>query len=170
MDWVTNFLKHLGISRSVIGAAFITSAVLYAGPRVAPVYIEPIPKEWAPAVLAVLVFSASLLFFWACVGTWEIAHRRWRSTSALFASQELNQTEQEILLAMGERPSEPINLENINYETVCLSRLEVLELVHSLKKKGLVSINRYSDHLVSLTPTGRQRALEIQRAFSANST
>lgn len=63
MDWVTNFLKHLGISRSVIGAAFITSAVLYAGPRVAPAYIEPIPKEWAPAVLAVVKGVSFGLFF-----------------------------------------------------------------------------------------------------------
>ena len=69
---------------------------------------------------------------------------------------------------MGERPSEPINLENINYEAVRMSRLEVLELMHSLKKKGLVLINPYADNLVSLTPTGRQRALEIQRVFSEN--
>lgn len=170
MDWITNFLKHLGISRSVIGAAFVTSAVLYVGPRLAPAYVEPIPKEWTPSVLAALVFSASLLFFWACVGTWAFAKAQWRAASALIASHELNQTEQEILLAMGERPSEPINLEKINYEGVRMSRLEVMELMHSLRKKGLVLINPYADNLVSLTSTGRQRALEIQRAFSGNAS
>jgi hypothetical protein len=164
MDWITNFLRHLGISRSVIGAAFVTSAVLYIGPRIAPTYIEPIPKEWNPATLAVLVFSASLLVFWVWLGAWDFAKARWRAASAHIASHELNQTEQGILFAMAEHPSEPLNLETINYETASISRLEILELMHGLKRKGLVSINPYADNLVSLTPTGRQRALEIQRS------
>lgn len=168
MDWITNFLKHLGISRSVIGAAFVTSMVLYIGPRIAPTYVDPIPKEWNSTALVVLVFSASLLVFWAWLGTWNFVKGCWRSASALIASHELSQTEQGILFAMAERPSEPLNLETINYETASISRLEVLELIHGLKRKGLVSINPYAGNLISLTQVGRQRALEIQRSASAN--
>lgn len=170
MDWLTNFLKHLGISRSVIGAAFITSTVLYVGPRVAPAYVDPVPKEWVPFVFVVLVFSASLLVFWAFAATWEFVRGHWSVVSALIASRALNQTEQQILLAMGQRLSEPLNLAIIDYEAIRKSQLEILELVSSLERKGLASINPYADNLVSLTPMGRQRALELQRSSPENAT
>lgn len=170
MDWLTNFLKHLGISRSVIGAAFITSVVLYGGSKVAPMYIEPVPKEWAPFVFVALVFSASLLVFWACAATWVFARGHWSAVSAIIASRALNQTEQKLLLAMGLRPSEPLNLAIVDYDAIRKSQLEILELVHSLERKGLVSINPYADNLVSLTLMGRQRALELQRSNPGNAT
>ena len=56
-----------------------------------------------------------------------------------------------------------MNLEQVDYDDVGLSRLEVLQMVHALSHKGLVSVNPYSSKLVSLTARGRERALEIQR-------
>ena len=169
MDWLTNFLKHLGISRSVIGAAFITSVALYVGQKVAPTYVA-VPKEWVPYVFVALFFSASLLLFWACAATWVFAKGHWSTVSVIVASRALNQIEQEILLAMGLSPREPLNLAIIDYEGIRKSQLEILEHVHALERKGLVSINPFTDNLVSLTPMGRQRALELQRANPSNAT
>lgn len=166
MDWIPALLKHLAISRSIVGAVFITSAVLYAGPRLAPAYVDPVPKEWASALAGALVFSACLLLFWACSTVWVAAKHRWSKTSAFLASFQLNQLEMQVLFALGEHPSKPMDLENIDYERLSLSRLEVVELMHGLAKKGLVSLNPYDDNLVSLTSVGRQRALEIQRTAS----
>lgn len=170
MDWIPSLLKHLAIARSAIGALFITSVVLYAGPRIAPTYIDPVPKEWGPVLVAALAFSACLLLFWGCSSVWGLAKWRWAATSSYLASCQLDQLEIDALLALGHNPSEPLNLERVDYEKLQLSRLEVVELMHGLKKKGLVSLNPYSDDLVSLTPTGRQRALEIQREVSKNAT
>lgn len=41
MEWIPALLKHLVIARSAIGALFITSVVLYVGPRISPTYIDP---------------------------------------------------------------------------------------------------------------------------------
>lgn len=57
-----------------------------------------------------------------------------------------------------------LNLEAVDYAAVGLSKLEVLEMIHALSRKGLVSINPFSSQLVSLTARGRERALEIQRS------
>ena len=164
MDWIPALLKHLAISRSVVGAVFITSAVLYSGPRLLPAYVDPVPKDWAYALVGALVFSACLLLFWSCSAAWAMARHRWVKTVALLSSHELGQLEVDILHSLGENPSEPLNIQRVDYEGLGLSRLEVLELMHGLSKKGLVSINQFDSKLVSLTPIGRERALEIQRA------
>ncbi len=92
------------------------------------------------------------------------------AASAAFASHQLNQLEMQFLHALGENPSEPLNLERVDYTVLQLSRLEVLELVDGLRRKGLVSLNPYSLELVSLTSNGRQRALDIQRAAKGSAT
>jgi hypothetical protein len=170
MDWIPALLKHLAISRSAIGALFITSVTLYAGPRIAPTYIDPVPREWMPVLVAFLVFTACLLLFWGCSSVWGLAKCRWVATSAFIASCQLDQLEADALLALGDYPSESLNLERVNYERLQLSRLEVMELMNGLEKKGLVSFNPYSSNLVALTPTGRQRALEIQRGVERKAT
>lgn len=170
MDWIPALLKHLGLSRSVVGAICVTSLVLFVGPRIAPGYIEPVPKEWAPVVVGALVFSACLLLFWAAASVWAAAQRRWKQTSAMIASLELSQLEVNLLHAMGEMPREPLNLERVNYEGLGLTRLEVLELIHELKRKGLVVFNQFDSDLISLSATGRQRALEIQRNSRQHAT
>jgi len=170
MDWIPALLKHLGLSRSVVGAIFVTALVLYVGPRVAPAYVDPVPKEWAAVVVGSLVFSGAVLLFWALSSLWGSARRRWRQTSTMVASFQLNQEEVNLLYAMGESPRESLSFDSINYEQVGLTPLEVLELVHGLERKGLVSINQFNSDLFTLTPTGRQRALDIQRNSRRNAT
>lgn len=108
MNWIPELLKHLVITRSAIGALFITSVVLYAGPRISPTYIDPVPKVWEPVLVAALVFSACLLLFWGCSSVWGLAKRMWAATDTLLASYQLNQLEKEALLALGHNPSEPL--------------------------------------------------------------
>lgn len=170
MDWIPALLKHLGLSRSVVGAVFVTALALYAGPRIAPDYVDPVPKEWAAVLVGALVFSSALLSFWALAWFWGYIRRRWRQTSAMLASFELNQEEVNLLYAMGEMPRDSLNFDRINYEQVGLTRLEVLELVHGLQRKGLISINQFNSDLFTLSATGRQRALEIQRNSRQSAT
>lgn len=163
MDWIPALLKHLGLSKSVVAAAFVTSLALYVGPRVAPSYVESVPREWAPIVVSVLVFTGFLLLVWAAAATWGRLRRNWRAGSALIASYQLDELEAAFLHVLGENPREALNLEKVDYAAVELSQLEVLEMVHGLSRKGLVAINPYRSKLVSLTARGRERALEIQR-------
>lgn len=117
---------------------------------------------------SILIFSGFLLFTWAISGIWGSTKRKLAAASEIINSLKLSQDEVNLLYFLGEHPSEPLNLDRVNYEAISLARLEVLDLVHNLKKKGLVSLNPYSSsELVSLTSSGRQRALEIQRASKA---
>jgi hypothetical protein len=169
MDWIPTLLKHLAISRSVVGASFATSAVLYFGPRFAPSYVDPVPKDWAFSVVAVLTFSAFLLALWGVSGGARWAVHRWRSTNALLQSYELSQLDAEFLAALGENPTESLNLDRVDYAAVNLTRLQVIQLVHGLEQKKLVVTNPHNaTPLVRLTSLGRKRALEIQQAGAKN--
>ncbi len=165
MDWIPTLLKHLAVSRSAVGAAFSTACVMYFGPRIAPLYVDPVPKEWAFAVVAVLVFSGFFILAWGAVGAFRIVERRVKLASERINSLNLSKDEIDFISALGRSPSDSLDLDRINYEAISLSRLEVLSLVHGLEKKGLVSRNPYSaSELFSLTQSGLQRALEIQRS------
>ncbi len=163
MDWIPALLKHLGLSKSVVAASFVTSLALFVGPRIAPAYVDSVPREWAPVVVGVFVFTGFLLLVWGAAAIWAHLHQNWKVGSALIASYQLDELEAEFLQALGENPSEPLDLERVDYAAVRLSQLEVLEMVHGLNRKGLVVLNPYSSKLVSLTARGRERALEIQR-------
>lgn len=170
MDWIPALLKHLATSRSTIGAIFVTSCTLYFGPRFAPEYIVPAPKEWAFAVISTLVFSGFLLFTWALSDIWLGTKQKLAATSKTISSLKLSQDEVNFLYALGKRPSEPLNLDSIDCKSMSLTKLEVLNLAYGLAKKGLVSLYPYgSFELVSLTSSGRQRALDIQRASKEKS-
>lgn len=168
MDWIPALLKHLGLSRSFVAAAFATSLVLYLGPRLAPNYVDPVQREWVPVVVGVLVFSGFLLLVWGAAAIWGKMLRNYKTGSALIASYQISEDEAGLLHALGQNPREPLDLEAVDYAAVQLSQLEVLEMVHALNRKGLVSINPYSSKLISLTARGRERALEIQRNARRN--
>lgn len=129
MDWIPTLLKHLGISRSIVAAAFAASLVLYLGPRVAPNYVEAVPREWAAVVVAILVFSGFLLLLWGASEVWVRLRRNYKAASALLASYQLNGIEIEFLHVLGENPREPLDLGRLDYDAVQLSQLEVLEMV-----------------------------------------
>ncbi|CAG0928224.1 hypothetical protein PLCT1_00674 [Planctomycetaceae bacterium] len=169
MSWLSDLLKHLSVSRSIAGAVFLTALVLAIGPRFLPQYVEPVPKEWSSVVVAALVFSGSLLLFWSVAGMWNLITRGTKRASAFLDARVLSPREQEALLALAAKPSTSLNLEHIDYERTPFSELELLEIMQNLERKGLVQMNQFSDNLVSLSPTGRARALAIQRQASSES-
>ncbi|CAI10246.1 hypothetical protein ebA7272 [Aromatoleum aromaticum EbN1] len=145
----------------------MTSAVLYVGPRMAREYVDPVPKEWAFIVVGALVFSAFLLLSWACAGAWMAVANKWKAASTLITSRSLSDLERSILFGMGGNPTKPLNLEDINYFAMGISRLEVLQAVSDLARKDLVHLGLFTSDLVFFTEKGRERALELQRESSA---
>ena len=166
MDWLKDILKHLAVSRLLVGAIFVTSAVMFFGPRLAP---EQVPQaaDWLPAVFGAMVLTGCLLLFWTMAGLWKLAARAWRSMKASIAAANISQSEAGLLGAMGNNPGESFNLNLVDYQKAPLSRLELMETCEALDRKGLVSINPFDENLVSLTKAGRERALEIIRASKA---
>lgn len=57
-----------------------------------------------------------------------------------------------------------INLSNLNYDAMEISRLETQEVASSLVNKGLIKTNPFESTLVSFTITGRSKAIEIKNS------
>lgn len=168
MNWIPSLLKHLSIARSAIVAVFVTAAALYVGPRIAPGYIDKGSQPWSLTVQISLIFTGCLVVIWS----WEFLSKivlGWgKKLSMYYKSKKLNGDEKGLLLAMGENPRNPLNLEAINFrsEGFPLSELELLHLLSGLCDKGLVSMNTFYSNLYSLTYRGRNAALEIARSES----
>lgn len=163
MEWLTDFIKHLAISRTLVGAVFVTSIVMVVGPKVYPTLVPAVPQPWSSALFGVMVLSSALLILWCIAALWSLLARGVRATSTTISAATLNQGHTDVLHAMGNNPSQPLNLDNINYDQAPFSRLEIEQLMRELKQKGLVSFNEWGENLVSLTQSGKERALEIQR-------
>lgn len=167
MEWLPALLKHLAIARSAVLAAFVAAVVMLVGPRLASAYVPAPPTGWIPYLLAVSLFSGCLLVLWAIEAIWTAAKLPFAAAKALRGERvALDSKESAVIYALGCKPTEPINLDVLNY-TTSSSRLELLEVVKGLSKKGLVETNPWSDQLVSLTEVGRKRAVQIHRSQHA---
>lgn len=170
MDWLPALLKHLSIARSAMVALLVASAAMFFGQRIAPNYIDALPKEWAPVVGGVFVFSACLVTFWGLASAWGATQRAGGALTTKFAAMRLNDLERSLLLGMAEEPTESFNLGGMNYRNSLHTHLELLQVACQLARKGLVHVNPYNENLVSLSKCGRKRALELQQQSKTNAT
>jgi hypothetical protein len=65
---------------------------------------------------------------------------------------------------MGNDPTQPMDLDRLDYSRAEGTKLEFHQLAKQLEAKGLVRINPWNDNLLTLTDLGRDRALAIQQA------
>lgn len=170
MDWLPALLKHLSIARSAIVALLVASAALYFGPRIAPDYIDPLPKNWSAVVVGIFVFSGCLVALWGSAHAWAATRKAGNTLTTWLAARRLTALERSLLLGMAEQPTESFNLKRVNYRNTPYSHLELLQVAYQLERKGLVRLNSYNENLVSFSESGRNRALELQRLSKANAT
>lgn len=164
MDWLSEFLKRVTVSRSFSGAVFVASMALLVGPKWLPGYFEPLPKDWIAPATTALVLTGTLLFFWLVSIVWRIGSRLVTWVSKFFQSRNLAVREKIFMLTLSQFADRPLNLNDLDYSNSALSKLEMLELTTGLERKGLVSTNPYDENLVSLSAEGRKRALRIRRS------
>jgi hypothetical protein len=161
MQWFTELLKHLKLSRSIVGAIFLAATAQVVGSRLWPMYIEPTPKGWASAVFMALVLTGSLLLFWLFHWTAKAIVRTYKNAANLISAKNLSHSEIHVLLAMACDPNKPIDVDATNYRNFMASKIELVQLLEALKDKGLIGRNPYASNLYSLTNIGRGRALEL---------
>jgi hypothetical protein len=163
MDWLADILKDLAISKTLVGAIFVTAVVMYFGPILAPGQVPALQKEFAPYLFAVMVLTGCLLALWGMAGALNASRAGIEKTATALTSFKLIDTERAILFYLAKDPTQPMNLDNIDYTRASGTKLEFHQLAKGLAGKGLVYINDLNDNLISLTEKGRDRALEIQR-------
>ncbi|PLT19461.1 MULTISPECIES: hypothetical protein [Ralstonia] len=167
MDW-TALLKHLHLSRSVVGAAFVASAGLYVGNRLVPAYVPAAPAPWSFMLVAVLLFTGALLMIWVAQAVATGSRAVGRAAATWRAGDSLTPGAAELLLAIGQDEKQSLNIRYLNYERMQLSRLAVQAIAYELVAKGLVEQPVASElDFIRLTAAGRRRAFEIERARDA---
>ena len=169
MDWLKDIVKHLEISRTLVAAVFVASVAMFCAPYIAPMDVPRLAEELLPFLFGVMVLTGALLSIWSLMGLWALSKQGVQRTSKVFANSSLSEAESMILLVLGRNPTTPLDLENIDYEQAPATKLEFHQLAAHLATKGLVRINDWDENLVSLTQTGRARALELQRQFKSRS-
>ncbi len=170
MDWIPALLKHLSIAKSGVVAAFVTTLVLFFGHRLVPTYVDAVPHPWPIVVLAVLVFTGTLLVSWVALALW--ASLRGAAVSAAQARRARSLTPDELKLIdmLGKNPRESVDLDRLDYQRLPWSKLRLLDLVHSLESKGLVEVNEYMTNLFQLSADGRRRALDLEVVNQSSSS
>lgn len=169
MDWLADILKNLAVSRTLVVAIFVTAAVMYFGPTVAPGQVPKLKEDFIPYLFAAMFLSGMLLVIWTLNALWVATHQAARRTARNISSQApFSEAEVTILFVMSQNPTNPLCLDHIDYSQTPITKLGFHQLTKALERKGLVSINPYDENLVSLTELGRERALEIQKKVKRN--
>ena len=169
MDWLTEFIKHLTISKTVCFALTITSAALLFGHSLLPNLIEPLDPQWKVPAIAALVFSCTLLLVWSLHAVWSFSSNAF--AQALFRYRARNLTDRELafIAFMGINGTDPLNLTIQAADASGLSKLELSQVVRSLESKGLVESGPYDENIIWLTQRGRERAIEALRRRNGQS-
>lgn len=163
MDWLADILKNLTVSKPLVAAVFVTSAVMYLGPIISPNNVPKIQSEFVPYLFAGMVLTGCLLMFWGVAWAWRLATASIRGAARILTDSRLSEPEAALLFFMAKDPTQPINLDDVDYSRAPGTKLEFHHWTQQLQAKGLTRINEWDSNLVSLTDLGQKRALEIQR-------
>lgn len=171
MNWLPTLLKQLALSRSlIIVAAFVTASIMYVGPRVAPDFIEPVPREWAFLLTAILTFTGFLVMIWVAASIWRYAKKSTKALYHFISTRRLSRAEEEFLLGLAMNPNGYLDISKLDYSQLGWSRLQLEGLIDGLKTKGLISVNKFSiTPIISLSASGRKRAITLDREYRAAS-
>jgi len=168
MNWLADILKNLTISKTLVAAVFVTSAVMYIGPVLGFDRIPRLQPEFVPYLFAVMLFTGCLLLFWGMAVLWNLTRIGMRNATQFFAnSSTLYCPEAALLFLMSQDPTQSIDLDKIDYSHAPGTKLEFHHWTKKLEIRGLARINEYNDNLVSLTDLGRKRALKVQKQFKS---
>lgn len=170
MDWLTEIIKQLQTSRAFVTAVFLVCLSVLLGHAFAPSLIPEVPDDWKLPLVGGLIFSGTLLAFIIIPFFWSYFSKILNNKSQKIRSLNLSINEQGFLYIMAliiENSREDfINLSNLNYDAMEVSKLEIQEVVSSLVNKRLVETNPFDSTLVSFTITGRSKALEIKNSVT----
>lgn len=164
MDWFADIIKNLTISKTLVFAVFITTTVMHFGPTYAVNFVPKFQPEYATYLFAIMVLTGVLLLFWGLAAVWHLTCTSMRGAVRIFRSPSLSQSEVNLLFSMGNDPTQPMDLDRLDYSRAEGTKLEFHQLAKQLEEKGLVRINPWNDNLLTLTDLGRDRALTIQQA------
>ncbi|MEF1312388.1 hypothetical protein QTO01_20255 [Vibrio mytili] len=166
MNWISDIFKDITVSKTLTAACFIMGLSLLTAPRLFPSMFEAVPKVWATGLLGLVVFSGCLLTFWGIHFVINKIVGFMRSIAQYFRSQNLTSLELGFIYRLGQFSDTSTNLDDVDYRNAEFSKLELLDTCRTLNEKGLLDINVWNENLVSLSESGRKKALELHKAHA----
>jgi hypothetical protein len=163
MGWIADLFKHITVSRSLVGACFITSFILLFGENFAPALINPAPPQWKWILLVVLIFSFALQVIWYIPKLCRLIFDVAKPSPAKPATVKLEPDEIRMLKFLSQFADNSINLDKIAKVGRGVSKLELLDVSERLQAKGLVESSPYDNGLINLSPEGRKRCLQMAK-------
>jgi hypothetical protein len=164
VNWISDLLRQVTLSKTLTFAVFAASATLLFGPRLFPGTVETVPKDWQFVPVAALVLSACFLLVWFTTAVWRLTSRLYWFGVHTWRSRTVEGQELELLCSIAKHPDSPINLRAIDYDNSPYTRFEYTHLAASLARKGLVSFGPHERAIVILTQRGERIALRAIQA------
>jgi hypothetical protein len=158
MSWVSDVLKHLGVSKVFVVAIFSASAILVLGPRVWPNDIPDAGVQWKVVAIASLVFSGVYVVAWISQAIWWGWIQFKNGVLVGYRSKTLTNEEIVVLCEVAKHPHETLNLRTLNFDGHTDAKLKLMREAKRLQRKGLVRIVD-GDSIIYLTERGKDRTL-----------
>lgn len=169
MGWITDLLKYLAVSKTIVAAIFITCSIMIFGSKNFPEFIPLIPVPWQSPVFALMVLTGVLLVLWLFQAIGAAIFTKYRDMpKKKIRAPLLTSNHFSLLLAASKDPHEALNIGYLDYEKSSISKLEVVQLASDLQQNGFVRVNPWDQNLVTLTESGIKKALEIKSAESGS--
>lgn len=160
MQWLSDLIKHLAISKAFAFAVFVTATTLLFGPQFLPEQIQGLQPEWKNVAMAAMIFSGTYIALWSMRWAWSLVARA-KEIFTYFTARNLTEGDQLFLWLIATQRYETLNLCLHDYEPGKITRLEVIHHAKRLSRLGLVRISEHDESIISLTERGKKRAVRI---------
>ena len=160
MEWLSQLLKHLKDSRIFTGAAFVTCAVILFGNHLLPNSIPELESNARLAAITGLVFTGALVLLGIIPGVANTL-KTWLGRAKQYVlGRRVTELEQVLILVMSDKPDQPFNLYELDFENSGITPIAAFEAATALEAKGYISISRFHRNYITLTSKGRRLALK----------
>lgn len=168
MQWLSEIITNLTVSRTTAGALFVATLLLLVLPLLFPGHIPSVPNQWQWLVLGLCIFSVSLLVFSCIHWIGSCLRKLPNHLHALRRQLPTTDLETAIIYLMGrDEPNGYVDVNKIYYSQLNCSKLDFLQACNALKSKGLLSTAPVCSHLIRLTERGRVVALDLLKQAEA---
>ena len=162
MEWLTDLIKQITVSKILSLAISIALLVFIYGHKVYPQYLEQYSGSWLPAVTLALYITLAYNILWISVIIYEKLKEYFGEIYYQIKSCLLTDIEKKLLLQLALKDGE-INFKNIDYDKLGMNKLELTEIYEQMAKKSLVRIIDLNVHMVLITERGKTVARNMYK-------
>ena len=162
MQWFSDLLKYVGVSKLFAFAVFITSTAFLFGPRYLSNQIPVVSGGWRILAWLCVFFTGTYLFVWVVQWLWGWVSSLMKTISYWWYSRNLTERDIQLIVSIAGEQFQTKNLRMFHQaKDLNVSIIEIKQHAKSLVRTGLVEVGPHDDYIVSLTERGKQYAARL---------